>query len=262
MPELHLHHQNSTITLFYNFNSEYEDITSMVTDNLQVFPSLRTMGAFYKWKMANPKKISIDVNTFKTLFLTEDAALDIKTKFNGPQFVCFAVYSDALSNLITEFSKLTPEKLSEDIIKQEQNAQKEDKPELFPLNYKFPLSFVAENVKIQLRFIKSQKSSSSEEDDEEGGSSKVKLTPAHKIYDRISHDPTMDKDLFVIGYLDRFSGIKEVDFTKFITLGKERHYNTSIPFHRIRHFKYRGNVVWDRESRLNLISGNAYTKFD
>merc|ERR1712137_830670 len=104
--------------------------------------------------------------------------------------------------------------------------------------------------------LKLQKNIKTNEDDEQH--SKSRFRPAHEIYDRIKHDNSIDQDFVIIGYLDRFKGIKETPFNSFVTLDNERHYNTSIPFHRIRHYKYKDTVVWDRDSRINLIDGNAF----
>ena len=88
--------------------------------------------------------------------------------------------------------------------------------------------------------------------------SKRRLTPVHKSYDRISHDPTVDEELFTVGYLDRHTGMEEVAFNRFVTQEKEKFYNTSVPFHRIRYFKYKDQIVWDRDSRVDLLDGNKF----
>jgi uncharacterized protein (UPF0248 family) len=139
----------------------------------------------------------------------------------------------------------------------------------YPLNFDLLLVLNA-NVKQTLGFsvpkprvVKEKKSGSSDEEDEpEESGGKKRLNPAHKIYDRVLHDPTVEHSLFSIGYLDRFSGVKEVPFDNYVTLETELFYNTSVPFHRVQYFKYRGNLVWDRKTRLNLIDGNGFLQFD
>lgn len=139
----------------------------------------------------------------------------------------------------------------------------------FPLNFDLASTFSG-SVRQALGFsvpkprvTKEKKSSSSDEEDgEPDETGKKRLNPAHKIYYRILHDPTVENSLFTIGYSDRFSGVKEVPFDNYVTLETELFYNSSIPFHRIQYFKYRGHLVWDRKTRVNLIDGNGYLQFD
>ena len=114
--------------------------------------------------------------------------------------------------------------------KKEENLY-ESKQTSFPLNYNYGEGFSIElknhlNIPLtpqQVEEIKNKKNSpklerNKEEQGEEEDEKKVKLTTSDKIYDRIMHDPIMDRDLFIIGYLDRFTGIKEIEFSKFVTL--------------------------------------------
>lgn len=84
------------------------------------------------------------------------------------------------------------------------------------------------------------------------------LTPSHKIYQRIINDPSIQSNLFRIGYTDRFNGIQEINLIDFITLKNEIIYNTGVPFHRIQYFKYKTTIVWDRQTKLNLIDKNQF----
>jgi 2'-5' RNA ligase len=70
----------------------------------------------------------------------------------------------------------------------------------------------------------------------------------------------MPQELFRIGYLDRFTGLVEDEFSKFSNWGNlaEAEYEAlAIPQHRIEYFKYRGFKVWDKKSRLDLVFGSA-----
>ncbi len=48
-----------------------------------------------------------------------------------------------------------------------------------------------------------------------------------------------------IGYEDRFDGVQEVGFDEFDT--------GNIPFHRIRYLKKQGEIVYDREKRIDKL---------
>ncbi|CAG8467657.1 7702_t:CDS:2, partial [Dentiscutata erythropus] len=76
-----------------------------------------------------------------------------------------------------------------------------------------------------------------------------RLKPAHEIYNRLIWDKEQFGD-FVIGYEDRFLGIMEAT--------REEFEEAEIPFHRIRYFKIisNGQIIWDREKRLDLITRN------
>ena len=83
-----------------------------------------------------------------------------------------------------------------------------------------------------------------------------KLRPAADVMSRLRWDDNMDSNDFVIGYEDRFAGIKEKG------LGEWRSEQTDeefIPQHRIAYFKRRsdGVVLWDRAARVDLIFGSG-----
>jgi uncharacterized protein (UPF0248 family) len=72
-----------------------------------------------------------------------------------------------------------------------------------------------------------------------------KLKGADEIINRIKWDKSQDKDDFVIGYEDRFLGIMEITFAQFE--------KADIPMHRIKHFKKKGEVVWDRTNKTYTL---------
>ncbi|CAG8539067.1 24572_t:CDS:2 [Dentiscutata erythropus] len=76
-----------------------------------------------------------------------------------------------------------------------------------------------------------------------------RFKPAHEIYNRLMWDKDQFGD-FSIGYEDRFLGIMETT--------REEFEEAEIPFHRIRYFKIisKGQIIWDRERRLDLITRN------
>ena len=82
-----------------------------------------------------------------------------------------------------------------------------------------------------------------------------KLRPALDVINRIKWDPSLDSGDFLIGYEDRFKGIREMDVGKWKMEQTDLEF---IPLHRVAYFKRRsdGVVVWDRETKNDLLFGN------
>ncbi|XP_020859813.1 leukocyte receptor cluster member 9 [Phascolarctos cinereus] len=89
---------------------------------------------------------------------------------------------------------------------------------------------------------------------------KPSMKTAQAVIDRIRWDPHLDPGDFSVGYLDRFRGVQEEPFTAFCwdeelaALGPGV---MAVPQHRIRYFRHRGRLVWDRASRTDLVFGSA-----
>lgn len=73
----------------------------------------------------------------------------------------------------------------------------------------------------------------------------TKLRTSEDVYNRIMWDPLLNKAEYTICYEDRFLGLMEIPFESFD--------RENIPFHRVWMFKHRGDVVWDREKRIDLV---------
>lgn len=72
------------------------------------------------------------------------------------------------------------------------------------------------------------------------------LRPSDEIISRIKWDDSYDEKLLTIGYLDRFVGVLRCNLEEF-EVG-------DIPYHRIVFLEYDNILVWDRESKLDLIT--------
>ncbi|XP_012401272.3 leukocyte receptor cluster member 9 [Sarcophilus harrisii] len=89
---------------------------------------------------------------------------------------------------------------------------------------------------------------------------KPSMKTAQAVIDRIRWDPHLDPADFSVGYLDRFRGVQEEPFAAFCwdeelaALGPGV---LAVPQHRIRYFRHRGRLVWDRASRTDLVFGSA-----
>jgi uncharacterized protein (UPF0248 family)/2'-5' RNA ligase len=91
-------------------------------------------------------------------------------------------------------------------------------------------------------------------------SKKPPMKTAEDVIKRILWDRQLKPDDFVVGYMDRFQGVLEEDFTTFSwedIASVDDHIALAIPKHRIQYFKYRGTVVWDKLSRLDKVFGST-----
>ncbi|XP_012883243.1 PREDICTED: leukocyte receptor cluster member 9 [Dipodomys ordii] len=94
----------------------------------------------------------------------------------------------------------------------------------------------------------------------EVGAKKPPLRTAAAVIQRIRWDPRLDPADFSVGYADRFLGVCEEPFSAFCwdeplaALGPGV---LAVPQHRVRYFRFRGRLVWDRASRTDLVFGSG-----
>lgn len=83
-----------------------------------------------------------------------------------------------------------------------------------------------------------------------------RLRPAGDILNRLRWDPNIDSSDYLVGYEDRFVGIREVGIDRWKSEQTEEEF---IPQHRIVYFKRKsdGAVVWDRTTRRDEIFGSG-----
>lgn len=88
---------------------------------------------------------------------------------------------------------------------------------------------------------------------------KAKLRPASDILSRLRWDPSLSHELYTIGYLDRFAGVKEIPLEAWKGDSSEEDF---VPGHRILWFRREddGVLVWERERRVDLIFGSGNGK--
>ena len=85
------------------------------------------------------------------------------------------------------------------------------------------------------------------------------MKTAADVISRLQWDRDLPTEHFVVGYLDRFLGVLEQPFTAFSweDLASVDDFEVlAVPQHRIQYFKYRGEKVWDKASRLDLVFGS------
>lgn len=101
---------------------------------------------------------------------------------------------------------------------------------------------------------------------DELGNEQVKrssMKTAEDVISRIEWDTRLDKSLFRVGYVDRFLGVQEKSFNDFdfkvdLSTISDRHSSIlAIPKHRIQYFKYDNEIVWDKETRTDLVFGST-----
>ena len=84
-----------------------------------------------------------------------------------------------------------------------------------------------------------------------------KLRPSHDVFNRLLWDGQYSADEYIIGYEDRFLGVREIPLTSW---KRELEDEEFIPFHRVVYFREQGDegkVVWDRRSKLDLVFGSG-----
>lgn len=80
----------------------------------------------------------------------------------------------------------------------------------------------------------------------------AKLRPASEVLNRLKYDPGLDIDNFVVGYIDRHTA--KIQEKAAASWQRDTTHEEFIPEHRIQYFKKaRGEIVWDRRSRLDKV---------
>ncbi|KAI7970895.1 hypothetical protein EIK77_000562 [Talaromyces pinophilus] len=85
-----------------------------------------------------------------------------------------------------------------------------------------------------------------------------RLRPADDVLNRLRWDASFDFSDYVVGYVDRFIGEKEMPIDRWKS---EQTHEEFIPMHRVLYFKRKsdGERVWDREKRIDLIFNTGAT---
>lgn len=106
-------------------------------------------------------------------------------------------------------------------------------------------------------------SANNDECDTSEQTKKSSMKTADDVISRIEWDDRLDKRQFRVGYTDRFLGLQEKSFTDFdfkvdLSTISDRHSNIlAIPKHRIQYFKYANEIIWDKDTRTDLMFGST-----
>jgi len=118
--------------------------------------------------------------------------------------------------------------------------------------------------------LNQQKSPQTDEYDSEQ-IKKSSMKTAEDVISRIEWDERLDKRFFRVGFVDRFLGLQEKSFIDFdfkvdLSTVSDRHSTIlAIPKHRIQYFKYANEIIWDKDTRTDLMfgsTGNQQTIYD
>jgi len=96
-------------------------------------------------------------------------------------------------------------------------------------------------------------------DSDQEQTKKSSMKTSEDVINRIFWDQEINKEFITVGYLDRFLGIKEVLFNLF-DWGDivEADMNAlAIPKHRIHYFKYKNEIIWNKNTRLDNVFGST-----
>ncbi|XP_064606358.1 uncharacterized protein LOC135471184 [Liolophura sinensis] len=88
---------------------------------------------------------------------------------------------------------------------------------------------------------------------------KVSMKTAGDVISRILWDESLPSDQFTVGYMDRFVGMVEKNFSAFSweDLASVDYTVLAIPKHRIHYFKYKDLKVWDKDKRMDNVFGST-----
>jgi len=82
---------------------------------------------------------------------------------------------------------------------------------------------------------------------------KCSMKTVEDVINRIELDTCLDKRCFRVGYIDHYLGLHEKPFNDF----DFKIDNSTISKYRIQYLKYSNEIIWDKESRTDLIFGST-----
>lgn len=122
------------------------------------------------------------------------------------------------------------------------------------------------DVQTQDKYLNKQKPrgkkknrSKKKHDEDEVEEKKVSMKTAGDVISRILWDESLPSDQFTVGYMDRFIGMVEKNFSAFSweDLASVDYTVLAIPKHRIHYFKYKDLKVWDKDKRMDNVFGST-----
>ncbi len=112
-----------------------------------------------------------------------------------------------------------------------------------PTNGKSVLSFVS---------VSDHNKTSQTDEQDQDQTKKCSMKTVEDVISRIEWDNRLDKRYFRVGYMDHYLGLQEKPFNDLSPTNIP-----CIPKNRIQYFKYSNEIIWDKESRIDLMFGST-----
>ncbi len=158
-----------------------------------------------------------------------------------------------VDNELSKFEKIFGEKLKKEDIEKIFRANDYDKK----ASLKELCSTSNEDLSQMRRQLHNLENMVEESSSEGSGEEKIEesqkslMRTAEDVFNRITWDEKYDHSTTLVGYSDRFYGIKEAKFETW--LKRRDPTRLFIPWHRVQYFKAKGQIIWDRRTRVNLV---------
>ncbi|CAL1542445.1 unnamed protein product [Lymnaea stagnalis] len=221
--------------------------------------------ASIKAAFPNRCRVICDIGNYTNVVTVQPENLDVTIKFQ-----LTSAYPSVIPEISIRSESLSPESILDVQQKLRSHARKligqlmiqtliqEAEVELRAVGLKPGKAAVAASGKTQPKKRKQKKKRKSEEEEDEN-----KKLPSMKTADdvvkRIIWDDNLEKDDFIVGYVDRFKGLVEKSFSDFTweDLASLDNDVLAVPKHRIQYFKYKTVKVWDKTRRIDNVFGSA-----
>ncbi|KAL5014423.1 hypothetical protein ScPMuIL_008693 [Solemya velum] len=219
-----------------------------------------------KAKYPDQCRVIRDIGEFKYVIAVQPIRDQLVLKFQLP-----ANYPGDSPNIIVGSSSLVTEDVVElnEILIQEAEARLDspmiielvqcaekwfsERPRTLELN-EFSVKAPARNKK-----KKKKKGNNASDIKDDEVLEKKPMKTAYDVVKKILWDSDLLGEDFVVGYLDRFTGIEEKDFSSlnWEDITSTDRSSLALPEHRIHYFKYRGEMVWNKNNRLDNVFGST-----
>jgi len=131
---------------------------------------------------------------------------------------------------------------------------------VYVFGYYFPFKGSKKKKTTEVKGRKQRQKRKPKDDIDKG--KKPSMKTAMDVVKRIMWDAALERDQFLVGYLDRIDGLKEKYFDAFSweDIASVDYTVLAIPKHRIQYFKYKDVIVWDKRCRLDNVFGSTGSK--
>ncbi|KAK6993968.1 leukocyte receptor cluster member 9 [Biomphalaria glabrata] len=237
--------------------------TSKTTSDSPIDQS--TEVAAVKAAFPNRCRIISDVKTYTNVLTVQPENMDVTIKFQ-----LTAAYPRVIPDIAIRSESLTEENITD--IQQSLRSKakqlagqfmldkliQEAETELRAIGLK-PGKVITNAAQKQVKHKKNRTKKKKSEDEIDENQKLSPMKTADDVVKRIIWDDNLEKDDFIVGYLDRFKGLLEKSFSSFSweDLASVDYDVLAVPKHRIQYFKYKDIKVWDKLRRIDNVFGSA-----